>query len=65
MLPGSCILWIYNPVAYPVIKQISLFRITNPHSTEGGMTYPADHAATFAHLTSTSAWMGGLSAVNA
>ena len=39
---SSCILWIYNPATYPVVKKISFFRITNPHSTEGGMTYPAD-----------------------
>ena len=51
---SSCILWIYNPATYPVVKKISLFRITNPHSTEGGMTYPADHVTNFAHLSSTS-----------
>ena len=29
---SSCILWIYNPAAYPVVKQI-FFWITNPHNT--------------------------------
>ena len=48
----------YNPATYPVVKQISLFRITNPHSTEGGMTYPADHAANFANLFCISVWTG-------
>lgn len=54
---SSCILWINNPALYPVVKQIFLFRITVPHSIEGGMTYPANHA-NFVHLINISGYDG-------
>ena len=52
--PSSCILWIFNPVAYPDVKRILVKtrkeRITDPKNTEGGITDPTNHPANFAHL---------------
>ena len=52
--PSSCILWIFNPVAFPDVKRILVKtrkkRITDPKNTEGGIADPTNHAANLTHL---------------
>jgi len=48
--PGSCILWIFNPVKHPELKRICLTRITDPYNTYSWDNISQQPIQPFAHL---------------